>query len=226
MPALPDVPGVLKCEFLWGIGDDVAALSRIFLAYSGVAPSNGDLITLSDVAVTTFTTDVAALFADSNALLNVVLTDLSSPTGAIGESTTGPVVGTRGATPLLPGATSVLFNYHLGRRYRGGHPRSYVPMGLASDLTTEQRWASTPLGDFLTGWEDLFAFYTGSVWAGGGTIENVNVSYFEGFTPVQNPITLRWRNVPKVRPTPLVDVVAAVEANPAPAFQSRRGLIP
>ena len=58
------------------------------------------------------------------------------------------------------------------------------------------------------------------------TITNVNVSFFEGFTPVQNPITLRYRNVPKIRTVPLIDIISTITANPAPCFQRRRGLIP
>jgi hypothetical protein len=225
MPALPSITGGMRVAFKWIAQSDLAALSRIFLTYSGVAPTAADLITLADVFVTSFNTNLKDKFSETNGLDQVEITDLSSPTGAVGESTTGPITGTEVGL-ALPAATSVLINYGLDRRYRGGHPRTYVPAFTIEDLDTEQTWLGASLTAFLPAWTDFIESAVGSMWAGGGTPTNVNVSYFEGFTAVQNPITLRWRNVPKVRTTPVVDTVATISANPAPCFQTRRGLIP
>lgn len=225
MPPLPSVSGGLKVLTKWVAGLDRVALSRFFLTYSGVAPTAADLITLADVFVTSWTTNVAPFFHPQNGIENVEITDLSSPTGAVGESTTGPVAGSRAGT-ILPGATCVLANYGLTRRYRGGHPRTYIPAFTQSDLDDEQDWDSASLIAFLPAWTDYMDSAVGSMWAGGGTPTNVNISFYEGFIPVQNPITLRWRNVPKPRVTPLVDVIADVAFNTAPCFQTRRGLIP
>jgi len=225
MPALPSFTGGLRVAYKWIVGSDPVALTRTFLTYSGVAPTAADLITLADVFVTSFNTYLKDKFGGGNGLDQVEITDLSSPTGAVGESTTGPIMGTE-AGDLLPAATCVLINYGLDRRYRGGHPRSYVPAFTTDDLNTEQSWLGASLTGFIPAWTDFIESAVGSMWAGGGTPTNVNVSYFEGFTAVQNPITLRWRNVPKVRTTPVVDTVATITANPAPCFQTRRGLIP
>jgi hypothetical protein len=225
MPALPNVPKVIRTAFKWAVENDLVGLSRIFLEYSGVAPTAAQLVTLADVFMTSFGTNIAEWFSESNSIESVEMTDLSSPTSAFGESTAAAIEGTR-AGQALPGATCVLINYGLDRRYRGGHPRSYVPALISTDLNTEQTWTSATLGDFLTAWTTFAESAVGSEWSGGGTITNVNVSFFEGFTPVQNPITLRYRNVPKVRVTPLVDIIATMTANPAPCFQTRRGLIP
>jgi hypothetical protein len=225
MPALPSFTGGMRVAFKWIVGSDPVALSRIFLTYSGIAPTPADLITLADVFVTSFTTNLQDKFATTNGLEQVEITDLSSPTGAVCESTTGPVMGTE-AGETLPGATCLLILYGLDRRYRGGHPRSYVPAFTHEDLDTEQSWEPGSLTAFIPAWTDFIESAVGSMWAGGGVPTNVNVSYFEGFTPVQNPITLRWRNVPKVRTTPVVDTIASISANTAPCFQTRRGLIP
>lgn len=225
MPALPSVPKVLRTAFHWAVDADLVGLSRIFLEYSGVAPTAAQLVTLADVFMTSFGTNIAEWFTPNNGLESVEMMDLSSPTGAIGLSDSAAVPGTRTGAPL-PAATSVLINYGLDRRYRGGHPRTYVPALVATDLDDAQLWDSATLGDFLTAWTTFAESAVGSEWSGGGTITNVNVSFFEGFTPVQNPITLRYRNVPKVRTTPLIDIVATMTANPAPCFQRRRGLIP
>ena len=225
MPALPSVSGGLKVLSKWVAGADIAALSRFFLTYSGVAPTAAQLVTLADVFVTSFASNLQDKFSANSGLANVEITDLSSPTGAVGESTTGPVIGTE-AGIVLPGATCVLVNALIDRRYRGGHPRTYVPAFTEDDLSNEQQWEGGSIAAFLPAWEDYVMAGTGSVWPGGGTLTPVNISYFSGFTSVQNPITLRWRNVPKLRVTPLVDVIANFEINPAPCFQTRRGLIP
>jgi hypothetical protein len=225
MGARADVPGVIQSTFKWFVQSDVGAITRIFLKYSGVAPSVSNLIDLADVFVTSFGTNIAEWFSEGNGLENVEMVDLTSPTSAVGESTTGPVTGTRAGAPL-PGATCVLALYEVARRYRGGHPRSYTPAMIDSDLTTEQTWDPSTLGDFITAWTTFIESGTGSVWTGGGTLTNVNVSWFEGFTAVENPTTGRYRNVPTPRVTPVVDTIVAVHANPAPCFQRRRGLIP
>lgn len=225
MPALPNVPKVIRTAFKWAVDNDLVGLTRIFLEYSGVAPTAAELVTLADVFMTSFDTNIKSWFSELNSIEGVEMTDLSSPTSAFGESDVSAIVGTRAGDPL-PGATCVLINYGLDRRYRGGHPRSYVPAMVYDDLLNAQQWETAGLGDFLTAWTTFVESGVGSEWSGGGTITNVNVSYFEGFTPVQNPITLRYRNVPKVRATPLIDIVATLTANPAPCFQRRRGLIP
>lgn len=225
MPALPSVPKVIRTAFKWAVENDLVGLSRIFLEYSGVAPTAAQLVTLADVFMTSFGTNIAEWVSESNSLEAVEMTDLSSPTSAFGESDVAAVPGTR-TGQALPGATSVLALYGLDRRYRGGHPRSYVPALVSTDMSSEQTWDSATLADFITAWTTFVESAVGSEWSGGGTITNVNVSFFEGFTPVQNPITLRYRNVPKIRTVPLIDIIATITANPAPCFQRRRGLIP
>jgi len=225
MPALPNVPKVLKATLHWLAGEDIQAITRFFISYTGIPPAAADLIVIANAILTAFGADAAAYFGAGNGLESVEVMDLSTPTSPVGLSTGPFVPGTR-AGVALPAATCVMLNYELGRRYRGGHPRSYTPALVAGDLTNEQLWNGATLANYLTAWEDVFTAYLGSEWAGAGTLNNVNVSYFSGFTSVQNPVTLRWRNVPKLRVTPLVDLIVSVTPNPAPCFQTRRGLIP
>jgi len=71
---------------------------------------------------------------------------------------------------------------------------------------------------------DLLAITEG----GTSVSQLVNVSYYGQliaglpFTSVQNPITKRWRNVPNVRTTPIVDPVLGWTANVKVGTQRRR----
>jgi hypothetical protein len=67
-----------------------------------------------------------------------------------------------------------------------------------------------------------FAAVIGST-AGSTTItEHVNVSYYSGFTAVENPITHRWKNVSNPRSTPVVDNIQSWAIAGHVASQRRR----
>ena len=224
MPVPPDHPGVLRIKHNWNVGSDLSVGTTLHFTYTGTAPSNAVCATIAADCYALAVTNLVPLLCDDNYLTGVDVTDLTSPSSGNGVHVASQV-GTRAGLPL-PAATCVLINYGLDRRYRGGHPRSYVPAFTVNDIDTEQSWEGGSLTAFIPAWTDFIESAVGSMWAGGGTPTNVNVSYFDRFTAVQNPITLRWRNVPKVRTTPVVDTVATISANPAPCFQTRRGLIP
>jgi hypothetical protein len=117
---------------------------------------------------------------------------------------------------------AVLVNYLISRRYRGGKPRAYLPWGDAGQLTSRQSWSGT----FVTAVDSAFStFYAAVIGlsAGSTTItDHVNVSYYDGFTVVTDPVTHRARNVPTLRGTPIVDVILSFAANPRPGSQRRR----
>jgi len=78
----------------------------------------------------------------------------------------------------------------------------------------------------ITQW-NLFmtAVLTGTNWPAAGTLTHVNVSYYAGNTPVQNPITHRWRNVPNPRGAPVVDPIIGYTPENGIGSQRRRNVI-
>jgi hypothetical protein len=219
MPALPNVANVLRADVLWTIGADSSASTRQFFRYSGGAPNSTDA-TAYAADIYGLVAAMIGLYTSTTVLSGVRVTDLSSASGGQGVHAQA-TAGNRG-TGELPGATCVLVNELISRRYRGGKPRSYWPFGAQTDLNTPQTWSSTLL---TTVDSDLATFYAGVIGLaeGSSTItDHVNVSYYNGFTVVTNPVTHRSRNVPTLRTTPVVDVITSFGAATRIAAQRRR----
>jgi hypothetical protein len=91
-------------------------------------------------------------------------------------------------------------------------------------MTSDGKWSASSLQTFH---DSVSLFFNDVVAINWGTQEglvHVNVSYYEGFTVVIDPITGRARNVPKLRSSgPLVDGVVGIVINPELGTQRRRG---
>ena len=219
MPALPTVPNVLKAKLKWSVSTDVLVSTTLFFSYSGPAPDNAGALSFA----TTFATAFAApetLWDKDTTFLGCEVIDLSSVSGGVGEHDESSVGNLQ--TPIS-GASCVLLNYQIARRYRGGRPRSYFPFGDASVVGNRQTWEGTFIASVESNMAAAFAACIGAT-AGSTTITNhVNVSYYDGFTVVTNPISGRARNVPKLRTTPVVDTISSFSVSTRIANQRRRG---
>lgn len=221
MPALPPVPNTLRCDFQFAVGADLTALVRWHLRYSGGPPSSSDLNSIAGGITGFYNTNIKPLVGAQVTLEQVTLVDIASSTGAQGSSVVS-IVGTLVGTPLS-GGTAVLVNHLINRRYRGGKPRAYWPGGTSSSLSTASKWTTS----FVNSWNSGLASFLTSVLgltSGSTTLTAlVNVSYYQGFTNVTNPITGRVRAVPKLRAGgPVVDVVTLQQTNFIPGTQRRR----
>lgn len=137
MPALPDVPGVIRFEVNFTVGTDAAALVRAYWSYTGGVPTPGDMAAFAGQLYSAYSGPGVALYHTDTTLDLVQCVDLSSSTGSTGEAA-GPLVGTR-AGESLGADVCALMNFSIGRRYRGGKPRMYLPYGVADDLLTRRR---------------------------------------------------------------------------------------
>jgi hypothetical protein len=139
------------------------------------------------------------------ALTSVIAEDLSTLNTPVGLWT-GSIAGTRTGSPL-PAETCLLINFHVNRRYRGGKPRMYLPLGNAGDVSAPQAW----LGGFLAAVNTSFSAFLNGVFGstlGGATVTTLcSVSYY---------------HAKALRTTPLVDPVTAWSTNGIPASQRRR----
>lgn len=221
MPALPPVSKVLKCQWFGTLQDDPNVVGKFYLSYSGTAPTSGDLNTLAAVILTSWATNMAPAVNSNYVTTSAEITDLTSPTAASG-SAAGSHAGTRSGATLSAGVCAVV-NHLIGRRYRGGKPRSMIWAGVETDLQTVGTWKTSFITAMETAWSGFVADVVSAPWGGGGTLDPVNVSYYEGFTAVQNPVTLRWRNVPKLRTGgPVTDAIFADTVRAALGSQRRR----
>jgi len=206
VPALPVVPQVIRIDHHFSIGEDLAAKCRLFDRYTGAAPTNSDLITLANTYMTAFTgSGVAGDMTPDRILTGITITDLTSATAAVGESTIAAIPGTNGGAKL-PADVAAVWSRTIARRYRGGHSRVYWPLGSETDLQDAQTWkvaSTTAWATNLLTWQtDLNA----AIWGGGGSFVPVAVSFYSGFT-VHTGVTGRARNVSTPRAVALVDTV-------------------
>lgn len=219
MPPLPSVPNVLKSDLQWSLPGVALVRTRNYFRYSGGAPTSTDATALA-ADIYGAMSPHAVLWTDAVNLVGVEVTDLSSPTGGQGVHAQS-TPGTRGVTDLPANAT-VLVNYLISRRYRGGKPRSYFPFFTQADIVTPTSWDPTALTAVDSAMSAFFGAVIGSI-SGSTTItDHVNISYYEGFTIFNPGGGKRARNVATPRTTPLVDVISSFAASARIASQRRR----
>jgi len=205
MPPLPFVNGVLKLTLKFTLASGTPMYTHMFMAYTGGAVTNAQLTTYAQTVFTNWGTNLKASQSTAVTLAEVDATDLS-PAGIVPGVFTGSTPGTL-AGVVATAETCVLLNLVIGRRYRGGHPRMYLPLGNGAVLQDPQHWTVAYRSSVATAWA---AFYNSIVGLSGSNptcTGQVNVSYHSGGV---------------LRPTPVVDNVLAWNVNIIPASQRRR----
>jgi len=218
---LPSVASVLRYDVVWSNGSDANVESRLFFKYAGGPPSNADCAALASDAFTHIGANLMPNASTDCVLVGVRCTDLTSPSSGFGIHE-GSTAGSGSGNPLA-GGVAVLFNYTIARRYRGGKPRNYMPLGTSTDLTNPTNWttgfistAGTAIGNTITA---ILGDSSGST----TLINHVNVSYYDGVNTASPP----WRGpgfkYPRMlRGTPVVDAITSSACNPKPGSQRRR----
>jgi hypothetical protein len=220
MPPLPAVSKVVRVDFKHVGPGSAPAQFRRFFQYSG-ALSQADAQTWVAACRASWATNLAAAISSAWSLNLTLLTDLTSASAAQAQDGT-IVAGTPSGVPVSNG-TALVIKDKIPRRYRGGHPRTYL-MGIPStNLLNGDAWTSGFLGTGLTAWNAFIAGIISAAPAGVGTVTEVNVSYFLGFSNVTAP-SGRAHARPTPRVTPLVDQVQSHALNPKPASQRRRNV--
>lgn len=203
MTPLPPVPGALKVTLGWGVESETRSMTVFHLAYTGGPPSAGNCTTMAASIAADANTRFAALLNEDSALRSCTVLDLSSDMG--GEGTNGAInVGTR-TGDTLSAATAAVVSKHVARHYRGGHPRSYLPLGSAGDIG-DGVWNDPFPADVRTAWNDFIndctSDGTGCVITG-----EISVSYF---------------NAGARRVAPVKDTVLSYAVSPLVGSQRRR----
>lgn len=222
MPALAPVPNVLSVAWQQSNSIDTDVVNKSYFKYTGAAPTPAQADAIAAGARGQWVAQLANAYNVDFILENVHVEDLTSPLGAVGDSP-GADHGTR-AGSALPADVCAVVSCHIGRRYRGGHPRKYLAAGVLADTATINTWA----GAFVTALEADYAAYAALTASSivtilGGTSEEVNVSYYEGSDNVLYP-SGRYHAIPRRRLVPVVDPILTYTVNPKLASQRRRNL--
>jgi hypothetical protein len=219
----PNVPGVLKLSMKFQTAQDLDIVCNTHWKYSSAQPAAAaDLNTFLTNVATAYTNDLQPLAGATVTHVQDTVTDLSA--NGLQAIQTHTQVGTR-AGAQLPISACVIWNLKILRRYRGGKPRVYWPFGTETDLADPAHWSTAAQTAFNAGLGN-FASYLVSTAAGGMVVQsNCNVSFFQKFFSVKNPVTGRYRNVATLGPTPpypIVDLTQSASVNLTLGTQRRR----
>jgi hypothetical protein len=188
MPALPAATNCLRVRFA-GTNQTTLWNNILYMQYTGVAPQVADLAGIAASMATAWTTNIAPLCATGVALNQISLTDLTNASAASADETvTG--AGTRtGVAPTT--ATACVVSWSVNLRYRGGHPRTYFPAGVDSDIVSGHLWGPTFVTAMLTGARS-FRTAMNAVTYGSSTMHMILLSYYANkiLRPTPLPVTI------------------------------------
>lgn len=219
MPALPNVSKVIRVDFFLTVGANARVRDRIFFSFAGAGPAVTDLNTLAATISSSWLTNLVPQTNTGVTLTGITLTDLTSASGAQ-TVTSQSRVGTLAGTALSAGVAMIV-KFKVARRYRGGHPRFYLPGRVTADLASSTQWASGSTTSLATAFAAFITACEASPPTNIGVMTHVNVSYFNGFTNKTFP-SGRTKAVPTVRVTPVTDPVTAYSVNGFIGSQRRR----
>lgn len=219
MPPLPPVSKIVRVD-LKHIMSGGNAATRIFFSYGGTL-SRTDAQTWVDAIANAWKTNMLVQMSNKITLTQTVLTDLTSATSPQVFST---VTGAGSGTVNPAGAgTSFVVQKKIARRYRGGHPRQYIPGMIAIFGTTPNTWDATYFGQVMAAYSAFVSAALTAVPVAASPATEQNVSYFTGFTNKTFP-SGRVHPVPTPRATPITDLVISNVGNPKVGSQRRRNL--
>jgi hypothetical protein len=219
MPALPPVPNVIRARFIQTIGTDTDVLNHIYLQYTGTN-NQAAMNALAAQVATAWNAKLAGNIPNTVHLTGIQCQDLTSATGFVGVTAPG-TNGSETTTSSTSANSCLLTVYEFPRRYRGGKPRWYQSGLSSTHWNGINAWATSFLTTWVTAFEAMIADIVGFSSNGVTIADHVNVSYYEGYKPTEYP-SGRYRNVPQVRATPLVDIIGAYVADALIASQRRR----
>ena len=203
MAALPPANMILLARFVGTIGGQPWNNIQHY-RMGGSAPTAAQLNALAAQMGTNWGTWIGVLCANSIELTEVQLVDLTSNTSASGLATPG-IVGTRTGNGFTAQIAMVV-SLHGDLRYRGGHFRNYLPVGVFTDVESTTQWNET----FRDLAESNFASFRNAqngLVVAGAPITMVGLSYFSGHA---------------MRPTPVPVVINSVSVGPRIDTQRRR----
>lgn len=128
MPALQPVPLTVKMA-VSGILSGVPIACIYHERYTGGPPSAAECALFATDVFTQWTTTFGFVLNSDLVITLATVTDLNSNTGASGTHS-GVATGSVFSAPA-PNQCAAVVNWHAGTRYRGGHPKTFLP-GLSN----------------------------------------------------------------------------------------------
>lgn len=188
MPVLPPAPLGIRC-IAKGYSYASPWANIFYLQYTAGTPTASDLTTLATSVGASYHTNLMLSSTTGTHLTSMTLVDINTNSGNSGVDLTDRqgLIGTAG----LPAQCTMVVSWKISRRYRGGHPRNYLP-GPADSLRLDfQHWTTTAATNqqaggiaFITAVNALSSASTGSVRLG-------TYSFYQGVDPTTHKPILR-----------------------------------
>lgn len=216
MPPLPAVPAVVKVAVKGHFSSGYNWANALHWTYGGTPPTSASCATLAGEIFTAYT---GAFLGDMPTITyvdEVTVTDLSSSSGGEGNGGTANTPGTSSADKL-PGNVTTLISKAIAQRYRGGHPRTYLPCGTDENLQDQGHWNSSYVTHILGQWTTFVDAVVGLSVGGTSLGQECAVSYYTTDYTTTPPSRVR-RVTPLVYDIPLDGYSAQAEI----ASQRRR----
>lgn len=221
----PNAPNVLRVTYIQNYGAAVNIYNRGFYTFTGSVDSTV-ATTVANLCNTAWTQHISPLVSTTYVLDTVVVTDLTSP-GAVQEVLPSGAAGSLPAADFLAAGTCMMFTATINRRYRGGKPRWYQTGQHQASLQDNQTWASTPLGNWVAGFNLFMKGPVGAVTNGGTVTGNVNLSLVQGYTWVEYTTSsgkTNYRKDPVYRASAVTDPIIDWKGAPRVASQRKRNV--
>jgi hypothetical protein len=210
---LPPAPAV-KMRFK-GVMNGMNVSWAHFFAYGGTAPTVAQLNTwcgsIADTSGHPYKFYINSFFSHDFTLTEIDCIDLASVSGAVGAATYSVPGGD--TFPAPTNAASVLTNWKIARRYRGGHPKTFWPPFGDDHITDARNWQAAQITSFASVLFPYLAAVEALGPVGSAPFSSVSISYFDKAL-VPTP--------PHVRPTPIIDSIIGENTGTLIATQRRR----
>lgn len=185
MPALPAIANVVKVEIIGSYGS--TSFANIFhVKYTG-SPDPAANLDLLNAVEASYHTRFGPRVSNQVTITEAIATDLTSDTAPRSEIAPSGHAGSLTGTPL-PASVSMVISWAIARRYRGGHPRTYLPGQTADSMDGEGLWLGATTAASAAAAADFKADIAGASISGYSAIELGSVSYFTGGVRRVTPI--------------------------------------
>lgn len=211
---------MLRVGFNWQYGSVGEAGARFFLKWSGTTPNLADVTAVATQALNDWNSVLKPLCTADVVINATKCTDLSSSSGAEYTDTT-PSTGTRSGS-ALPTMAAAHIAFQIQRRYRGGHPGIFLPLGATSDQLTGATWDSTFITAVNSAWTSFISGVLGTSGLGTTLVEQENYSAINGYNTVGPFPDGKFKYPGKFRSTAVLDAITGHGLSPLIATQRRR----
>lgn len=219
VPPLPEIACV-RVRMGFNLLSGTQMGNRFYLSYSGSAPTAANCVTLGTDIASAWATRLSPYAYVNQVLAEVDVQDIATNTGAFGTAAVSHAGALTGGT--LTANTAVNVEFDIARRYRGGKPRIFWPPPDDTTLASEDKWSTTFISNMNLATSEFFSDIEALTVGSMGTLQHVNISYYQGFTNVTNS-SGRTRAAPKYRsPTAKVDPVTGYACKAVVGSQRRR----